>query len=141
MYMSQKLREHYLTQVKLALDCLPDGIYFDFDGAYVNLQANNLDKVRETRRYFPPAVWKKEYRESCQWWEYIAEFNGVFVRIYACKEVPLTCKLVEEEYEAEVDVPVEYAKKEVEVAIKFEKQKVMRKRTRMQCEERELVPA
>ena len=85
-------------------------------------QAGNQREVRELMSLLPHTIWKKNYREDCQWWEYNGNCDGIKVNIYACSEAPPTCKAVEETYEVEEAVPVA-----------FETRTVTKKRMRWDC--------
>lgn len=112
---------------------MPTDAYLDVqeDGT-VNAQCATQDVVRRFRVAFGGGVvWRKEFVESCNWWEYNATivvryFIGLpltfNVHIYAVREAPPTCKAIVETYETEESVPVT-----------FEKRKVTKERVRWDC--------
>jgi hypothetical protein len=116
-------KESVLTSLTKSLRYLknvPDGTYFNFawDGG-LQIEATTQEDVRTIRRIFRGGVWKKNYVEYSQQWEYTTKTrSGVNVRIYGVKEGPAQCKMVEETVMEEREVPaapITYVKKMVEV--------------------------
>jgi hypothetical protein len=100
---------------------VPLSVYFDIDeDGDVSAQCHTQEEVRSFRACFRGVVWKKEYNEGCNWWEYSATVNDAWtparfkVRIYACYEAPPTCVAVEEKYTVEEKVPVTFETRTVE---------------------------
>lgn len=103
----------------------PEDIYFDIDSeGKVEAQCHTQDAVRRARTVFGGGVmWDKRWDKGCAWWVYSALVpQGFNVVLYACKEAPPSCTAIEEEYEAEENVPVT-----------FERRIVTKKRVRWDC--------
>jgi len=97
------------------LKAMPENSQFDIElGGEVNFQAYTQPQVREVMKRLPGVIWMKTYRNDCGWWEYTATWNGVPLKIFACREAPPTCTARYAEVEMEKQVP-----------ITFETQKVM----------------
>ena len=112
-------------RIRPVLEALPEGTPFDvnFAGADVAIQAPRQKNVRAIRAAFPGVtVWVKQYIETLQKWEYTTAYEGLSVLLYACAEAPPTCKAIEEEYEEEEKVPVQW-----------ETRLVTKKRVRWDC--------
>ena len=114
----------HVLRTMLAID-FPSDIYFDVDSAgTVEAQCHTQDEVRRARVAFGGGVvWEKKWHEDCRWWSYHALVpQGFRVDLYACREAPASCTAIEEEYEAEENVPVQ-----------FERRTVTKKRLRWDC--------
>lgn len=81
---------------------VPDGTFFNCNNStgYIEFQG------KAAMGWFPGVVWRKEFSEGCQWWEYYGEYKGVKIRIYADYEGPAACTKITETVEVEVDEPV-----------------------------------
>jgi len=109
------------------LALLPDGMYFDTCGDKLDFQASSqkASVVREqvSKTFELTEPWKKQYNESCGWWEYTNKTNnGISIKVYADREGPESCKKI-----------VEVTTEEENVPVKFEKQMVTRERVRWEC--------
>jgi len=101
------------------LEKLPERCSVDFDGDGVSIQANTQEQVRAVRHVFPGAtIWVKQWNEMCQWLEYTTSIDGIAIQIYAVKEAPPACRIVEEEVEQEMEVPVTVERQMVKVVRK-----------------------
>lgn len=115
--MNKPNTELLLKAAELA-SLLPEWAFWniDFNGMErqnLEIQAASQEKARELRQVLLIPHWKKEFSQSLNWWEWIAEIGELRVRIYACKEAPPTCKLIEEEYTTTERVPVAFEEREV----------------------------
>lgn len=108
------------------LPAMPLEADIDFKrSGHVSILAHTQDEVRAIRHAFPGfVVWTKQWNKTLQWLEYTAVIDGHTIEIFAVKEAPARCEIVEEEVEVEEDVPVA-----------FEKQLVRRTVRRMVCPE------
>src|SRR5690349_18665733 len=90
------------------------------DNVELRVHAGSQDTVRQIRSVLPIRKWNKEYVESCDWWEYKALYQGVNVRLFACKEAPRTCRRVERKVLIKEQVGVEFEERMASVPVRFE---------------------
>jgi hypothetical protein len=111
---------------------MPDGIHFDTklgDKPTVQFIANTQKDVAAVRGFFPGALWKKRHDDGFGWWEYDADWNGISINIYGCREAPPTCRAIEETIIVKERVPVTFEEREVE-----------KKVIRWDCSQEEVTP-
>jgi hypothetical protein len=111
---------------------MPDGIHFDTRMGVepaVEFIAYTQKEVADIRTFFPGALWKKHYRSDLEWWEYEISWAGTYVRIYACREAPPSCRAIEETIIVKERVPVTFEEREVE-----------KKVIRWDCSQEEVTP-
>ena len=91
------------------LERMPPEATIDFADRRVQIQAQTQEKVRAVRQVFPGAtLWVKQWNKYCGWLEYTTSVDGIAIEIYAVKEAPPACQIVEEEVEVEREVPVAF---------------------------------
>jgi hypothetical protein len=91
------------------LPAIPPEVGVDFTDCGVQFQANTQEKVRAVRLAFPGAtVWTKQWNKYCGWLEYTTAIDGMAIVIWAVKEAPPSCQIIEEEVEVEREVPVTF---------------------------------
>ena len=96
---------------------MPDGLYYDINRVgSLEFQAKTNEEARTIRGYFPGAGWTRAWNdgERCQWWEWIGEYRGKKVYIYAIEETPKECRAITEKRLVTKQVPVEFKEVEVE---------------------------
>lgn len=99
---------NFETLVPLILR-LPVGQHCDVTHAGgLDMQANTQDHVSRLLTLFPGVIWKKTWQDSCEWWNYDGEYQGIPIHIYAVKEAPRTCTAITEERDVEEQVPVAF---------------------------------
>jgi hypothetical protein len=119
MTLNEKTVDRITKSIKF-LKNVPTGVYFNFDySGGLQFEARTLAEVRKIRAAFHTRVWKKNFVEYSEQWEYTTTTSsGVNVRIYGCKEGPAQCKMVTETVMEEREVPsapITYVKQMVEV--------------------------
>jgi hypothetical protein len=99
------------------IDEIPD-VYFhsERDGS-IEFQATDNDTARRIMRVFVGVNWVRKYDAKLGWWEWLGEWQGVTVRIYAIKETPKECKAIAETCIVTKKVPVEFEEQEVEETV------------------------
>lgn len=100
---------------------VPAEVYFSVNGSdedlSLSLQAHTQADVQAIRACFPGTFWSKSYSELSAWWDYDTVIDGVPVNIYAVREAPPTCKLIETEIETTEEVPTKFETRTVKKVV------------------------
>lgn len=119
MYMTEE-NKHSLPRVVGWMLTLPEDLCVSLGDRgselEVNIQAWTQEAAARARALSPGLVWSKSYEgEPCGWWEYRAynKYAECWVRIYAVREDPPTCRIERKMVEVEENVPVAFEKRMV----------------------------
>lgn len=106
-----------IKQVIKILPKLPENTIFGFSyDASLQLEARTQEEVKQIRRCFRGLIWKKEFVEWSECWNYSTQTKGgLKIKISGVSEGPKQCKMVVETVMEERSVPIGYKKEMVEV--------------------------
>lgn len=134
-------RNALLTAMDLA-ERLPEGINAGIeqcvDGIVrLRIQGHTLyDTALIRQSLHLSGAWTKIHSDMCDWWEFVKEYAGVRINIYACREAPKTCRKVDKVIEVDEQVPVRFEDQvqTVQVPVEFETRRVQKTFSEWVCD-------